>query len=145
MKYQNLYDDNKPDSELLDEAIDSITINLESDQDLEPSDLLAVEEGLERRREHFFKHPSKELQELIKTNMIDRKPLWIEFLKRGRMSTKEMKEFADFKEKGVAGFTGWLKTHGLARNVGYDKLWKGAVFEIYPEVIQDLKRLIGIE
>ena len=146
-KYEQLYLGDKPDPELFGQAMNEIIANTGTHRGavITLEDSPVDEEDLARRREHFFKHPDKDLEALQKTNLTERKPLWVELIAKGKMSSQEMKKYHDFKEKGVSGFTAWLMKHGLARNVGYDKYWKGAVFELYPEVIPDLKKLIGIE
>ena len=61
------------------------------------------------------------------------------------MSTQQFKDYADFLPKATGGFTYWLVSNGLAINVGYDKIRKGAIYEINEEIIPEIKRILDVK
>jgi VCBS repeat-containing protein len=143
--YEQLYASDQPDPELLAQAIDKIAIDADTHGGTAITPVVD-EENTARLREFIFKYPSDSMKKRIKANLIDKKELWIEFIVKGKMSSPEMADLADFKAHATGGYASWLIKYGIIRKTGeYDNIRKGAYFEIYPEVIPDLKKLIGIE
>ena len=75
---------------------------------------------------------------------MEKKELCLKFIDVKTMSTQEFKDHYDFLPKATGGFTYYLQINGLATNVGYDKIRKGAIFKINEDIIPEIKELLGV-
>lgn len=145
-RYKKLYPNDKPDQNILEQSLEKIYLGTEK----QPISLInkpeiAHPELIRRKQERFFKYPDKTLKEKIKKNIKDKDRLWLEFIERKKMSTQEFKDYSHFKEKGTGGFAYFLVYNGLAINVGYDKIRKGAIYEINEEIIHEIKKILDVK
>lgn len=67
----------------------------------------------------LFMNPEKHEKELVNRNILVKKGLWLAFIERKEMSSKEFKKLYDFKPKAVAGFLKFLVENHLATKTGY--------------------------
>jgi predicted type IV restriction endonuclease len=144
--YNKLYAGDKPDPKTLEGIVGKITVGIQKTEVVLPPDKSREPDSelIRRRQERLFKYPSKHAKSQIQKNINDKDRLWLKFIERKRMSTQEFKDHADFVSHGTGGFTAFLTHNGLASNVGYDNIRKGAIYEINEEIIPNIKAILGL-
>jgi len=143
-KYMERHPGHKPDQNFLNQLIEMINLGTEKQTvPLTHKPNVADSEYIRKIQERFFKYPNKDDIKQIKKNIIEKKDLWLAFIDKKRMSTKEFQEHYPFKPKATGGFAYFLTKRGLAKKVGQDKIRKGAIFEINEEIIAEITAILG--
>lgn len=143
--HKQLYPGEKADTELLKAIINEINIGIEK-AEIAPAGKPKVPdmELIKQRQDRLFNYPSKQQKNLIKKNILGKAELWMKFIERKRMLTKEFLEFAEFKKYATGGFSKFLTENGLATKAGYDEYRRAAIFRINEEIIPEIKKILGI-
>jgi predicted type IV restriction endonuclease len=144
-KYKKLYAGEKANAKLLKAMVKKINIGIELEK-VAPTGKPRVTdtERIKKRLNQLMSYPSKQQKKVIQRNIVEKAELWLEFIARKEMSSKEFKEFAEFKTKATGGFSAWMMINGLATKVGYDEIRRGAIFRINEEIIPWIKKILGV-
>jgi len=145
LKYKKQYPDDEPDPNVLEQIIGMINLGTEEQTiSLTHEPKVADSEHIRKIRERFFKYPNKNDKKNRKQNILEKKDLWLKFIEKKTMSTKEFTDHYPFKKRATGGFSWFLIKNGLATKVGYDEIRKSAIFEIDEEIIPEIKAILGI-
>jgi hypothetical protein len=85
----------------------------------------------------YFDDINVHKQKQIIKNVQNRKPLWLEFIKRKKLTAEDFKKHSEFKPKAIAGFMHFLSHSGFAKRFGN-------VFTINESVIPHIEKLLKV-
>jgi hypothetical protein len=143
--HKKLYAGEKANTKLLKVMAEKINIGIELEK-VAPAGKPKVPdmELVKQRQDRLFKYPSKHQKNLIRKNILGKAELWMKFIERKKMLTKEFLEFAEFKRFATGGFSKFLTENGLATKVGYDEYRRAAIYRINEEIIPEIKKILGV-